>query len=92
MFSYIILNIIGLRTIATIFILFLLPSYLIFSCLKLDDSEKLIFSLFISLAFFPLVVWFVDRVIPSFRISLLVSLILVVSVGLILRKRCKSSA
>ncbi len=79
----------GLLTLIAMFALFLLPAYLILSLFDFKAEEKLFFSFAIGLGMFPLVVWYLNRIIPSLKLSLLASFILVVLVGIYLRKRKK---
>ena len=49
----------------------------IFSQLPLDPDEKFFFGFFISFVFFPLFVWYVNRIVPSFRISIIILVIVI---------------
>ncbi len=70
----------GVRTLAAMMILFILPAYLIMR-IFFGDEEAIFFSLFISLGIFPILVWFVNRVIPSFRVSVAVVFLVLAAIG-----------
>ncbi len=64
----------------------------IFNQLPLDPDEKFFFGFFISFAIFPILIWYVDRLFHSFRLSIIISLILIILVGIILKiKRGKKN-
>jgi uncharacterized membrane protein YqjE len=74
-FSLYLFQFTGLRTLLGMLIVFVAPSY---------------FTLFLSLSLFTLVVWLVDRIIPSLRVSLVVSVVLVSCAGIFWKKLHKS--
>ena len=59
----------------------------IFRYLPLDTDEKLFISVFISLGLFPLLVWYIDRLIQSFFISTVTALVIIFLTGLIIKPR-----
>jgi hypothetical protein len=71
----------GFRTFAGIILLFFVPVYLILRNFELDDSEKIFFSIYISLGMYPLTVWGVNRIIPSLRASIFVTALVLIIIG-----------
>lgn len=67
----------GFRTIIAIVVLFVIPPLLLLRKSGLDLEEKIFFSLFIGLGLFPLIVFTLNQVLPSFRASAVAALILV---------------
>ena len=59
----------GLKALAAMGIFFSLPFYLILGKFNLEKDERLFFSFFIGLGLFSTIVFYVGRIIPSFRIS-----------------------
>ena len=80
-------NLIGVRTLIGMFLLYILPAYVILSNLKLDGEELIFFSFFLSLGLFPLVVFCVNRVIPSLRVSITVTFGVLILIGVLTKKR-----
>jgi len=87
LFSLIILGVTGFRAILGFFIFIIIPTYLILYSLKLDNSEKFILSLFLGTALIPALLWYVNRIIPSLKVSLIVTFILFIIAGYILSKK-----
>jgi len=85
--SFILFGVTGFRTIFGMFLLLFLLIYLILSNFKLGGDEKIFFSFFIGIALFPLLVWYLNRIVPSLRVTILVTFILLILIGLFLRKR-----
>lgn len=75
----------GVRTVFGMLAVFFIPFYLILDNFDLQKDEKIFFSFFIGLALYPVFVWYVNRIIPSMRLSMLVTFIVLVLIGLILR-------
>lgn len=75
----------GVRTILGMLLVFFIPFYLILNNFDLEQDEKVFFSFFIGLALYTVLVWYVNRVIPSMRISMLVTFLLLVFIGLMLK-------
>lgn len=79
----------GVKALVVIFLFLFLPAYLLFDLFDFRLEEKIFFAAATGLALFPLAVWFVNRIIPSFRLSVVVVFIIVVSVAFFLRKKKK---
>lgn len=84
---YMFLGFFGVRTIVGVLLFFTLPFYFILNNFKLDVLEKLFYAYFLGFACFGFVVYYVDRIIPSLKISILVSFLLLCGVGWWLRKK-----
>ena len=78
------LGTIGFVSMLIMIVLFFLPIFLIINNLDLETDEKVFFSIFISLAMLSLAVWYVNRVIYSLKISVIVTFFLLVLAGLVL--------
>ena len=90
LFSFIFLGFTGFKVIFGMIIVFFLPFYLILDNFDLTRSEKITFSFFIGVGIFPAIVYWLG-VLMSFKLAILISFVLLVSVGLILRKYRKKS-
>ena len=66
--------------------LFCFPFYLILSLFNFSLSERILFALFISLAFFSLLVYWVGQIIYSYRISIIVTYIILILTYFIIKK------
>ncbi len=67
----------GFRTIIAVAVLFIIPPLLLLRKSGLDSEEKIFFSLFIGLGLFPLLVFAINQLLPSFRASAVAALIIV---------------
>ncbi len=74
LFAAILLGFTGFRTVVSIAALFIVPIFLLLWKTSLDAEEKIFFSLFIGIGLFALAVWAVNRILPSFRLSIPVAL------------------
>lgn len=66
----------GFRTLIAIVVLFIIPPLLLLRKSGLDLEEKIFFSLFMGLGIFPLVVFALNQLLPSFRLSVVAALAL----------------
>lgn len=71
----------GFRTIIAIAILFVIPPLLLLGKSGLDLEEKIFFSLFIGIGLFSLLVYSVNQLLPSFRLSAVAALALIAAAG-----------
>ena len=76
----------GLRTVGFMLLIYFLPSYLIIRKLSIEKDEKVFFSFFIGIAMFPLLVWYLNRVVPSLRVAMIVMFVLSIGAGLFINK------
>lgn len=74
----------GFSTIIGIAVLFVIPPLLLLKNSSLDVEEKIFFSLFMGIGLFSLLVFSVNQVLPSFRLSILTAFIFVVIVAFFL--------
>lgn len=79
----------GLRLIAG-FILMIFPSLIVLNQFSLDTEEEIIISIFLSLIFFPLMVWYTNWIIPSLRVTIVVVFFLLLFSALALGKILKA--
>ena len=77
----------GILALGGMVVLFVLPFYLIMSNLDLDTEESIILSLFLGIAFFALFVWYMNRLIPSLKWSVIIVSLVLYGIGIIWRKR-----
>ena len=87
LFSFILFGLTGVRTILGILILLFLPFYLILNNFNLDELEKIFFSFFIGIALFPLFVWYLNKIVPSLRVTIILTFIILISISLFLRRK-----
>lgn len=84
-FSFILLGMTGFRTIIGILFLFFVPLYLILNKASLAFGEKLIFSFFLGIGFFPSVVYYLGLFI-GVRKAIIVTFIIFLITGVIINK------
>ena len=81
--AFVLFGFTGFRTILAIALLFIVPSLLLLKNTDLDAEEKIFFSLFIGLGMFPLLVFSINQLLPSFRVSVVAALVLTAAAGLL---------
>lgn len=64
-----------------------MANFTVFKYLQLETDEKLFIGVFISLGLFPLLVWYLDRIIHSFFMSIIASLLMMFLAGLLIKSR-----
>tara|TARA_B100000315_G_C14488089_1_gene546191 strand:+ start:838 stop:1173 length:336 start_codon:yes stop_codon:yes gene_type:complete len=84
-FFYFILGFSGMMAILGIMLLFIVPIYLILDNFDLGQDEKIVFSFFIGVGIFPSLVYWPATII-SFRLSILITFIVLIVVGILVRK------
>ena len=84
-FFYMILGFAGMMSALGVILLFILPMYAIFDNFDLQQDEKIVFSFFAGVGVFPSMVYWLGTVI-SFRLAILVTFVLLVVLGAVLRK------
>ena len=83
---------IGIKSIIGALLLFFLPAYLILSSFKLDEDETIILSFFTGLGIYALIVYYINRAIPSLRMSMVVVWVALMAIGILLRTRKSKQA
>ena len=69
LFASYLFGVTGLRMIAG-FILMTIPAIILLNQFSLDTEEEVIISVFLSLVFFPLLVWYLNWIVPSLRVTI----------------------
>ncbi len=82
----VIFGMVGVRTVAAMAAFFFLPFYLIVRKLGIEADEKVFFAFFIGLGLFSTVVFYVGRIIPSFRISVAAAFAALLLLPIVLKK------
>ena len=90
-FFYFILGFSGMMSVLGIILLFIVPIYFILDNFDLGQDEKLVFSFFLGVGIFPSLVYWPGLFI-SFRLSILISFILLIVVGVLVRKYWKKGS
>lgn len=85
---FIFFGITGIRFIVG-FVLMITPIVLFLNLFDLELDEKLIIGTFISIPFFPLIVWYFNWVISSLRITIVITFLILTSLALTLNKLFK---
>lgn len=79
--AFFLFGLVGFRSIIAFAVLFVVPPLMFLGKTSLDVEEKIFFSLFIGLGLFSLVVFAVNQLLPSFRLSAVAAFVLVVLVA-----------
>ena len=80
-FAFILFGLAGFRVIVALAILFVAPVLVLLRSVNLDFDEKVFFSLFIGIGLFPLLVWYINQALPSFRVSIVAALSVAAAAG-----------
>lgn len=86
LFFFILFKLTGLKLIIGIGLFYILPFYLILDRFDLDKTEKLVFSFFIGIGIFPAIVYYLGILFNSIRIAIVITFVLLLIIGLLLRK------
>ena len=89
-FFYFILGRSGALSFFGIVLMFVFPTYIIINNFEMDPEEKIMFSFFIGIGIFTPVAYWIGMFI-SFRISLFVSMAILIGLGIFLKKFRKTS-
>ena len=76
----------GIRTISSFIIIFFIPGYIIVRKLDLDNTEKLVFGIFLGLGILPFTIFYANQLMPSFRISIIASFIFLALLGCLISR------
>ncbi|MBW2974427.1 hypothetical protein KY366_01800 [Candidatus Woesearchaeota archaeon] len=82
-FSFLVLGKTGFKTIMGVLALFVVPSYLILNKTSLSTEEKIVFSFFLSIGFFPSIVYYLGLLI-GVRKAIIVSFLVLLAAGMII--------
>jgi len=85
LFFYLLLGFSAMTAILGIIILFIAPIYLVLDSFDLGQDEKLVFSFFLGAGIFPSIVYWMALFI-SFRVSILLTFVVLVAAGYAARK------
>ncbi|MFH1511394.1 MAG: hypothetical protein ABIF10_06905 [Candidatus Woesearchaeota archaeon] len=90
---WIILGFAAVRTLLGMLIIFMFPAYIILRNFELANDERIIFSFFLGFGLLPVIVFFLNLVVPSLRWSIVISFALSLGTGLMLQltKKTKTS-
>lgn len=83
-FFYFILGLDGMISVLGIFLLFIVPMYLILDKFDLEEDEKLVYSFFIGVGILPSLAYWAGLFI-SFKVAILVSFIILIITGFLIR-------
>gem|GEM_PF-2739624 len=78
-------GIVGARLVLGAFVFFFIPFYLILDNFELTQQEKAIFSIFLGITFLPSLVFWLGFIVP-FRASLIISFVIFVGIGFLIKK------
>lgn len=76
----------GVRTVAAIVLFFFFPFYILIRKLNIESDEKVFFAFFIGLGLFSTIVFYVGRIIPSFRVSVAAAFVALLLLPIVLKK------
>ena len=85
LFFYFILGFSGMMAALGHILLFIVPIYLILDNFDLKQDEKIVFSFFLGVGIFPSLVYWPATII-SFRLSVFIAFIVLIVVGILVRK------
>jgi len=86
LFFFILFGLPGLKLIIGIGLLYVLPFFLILDRFDLEKTEKIVFSFFIGIGIFPSIVYYLGIIFNSIRIAIVVTFIILIAIGLLLKK------
>ena len=74
----------AIRLIAGMVLLYFLPSYLILRSFDLEEDERIFLSFFLGFGLFSVVVFYMNKILPSLRWSIALTFFLALATGIIL--------
>ena len=84
-FSLFVFGMMGFRTIIGILLLFLISFYFILKKTALTEDEKVMFSFFLSIGFFPAIVYYLGLFV-GVRKAIIVTFVILLAAGIIINK------
>lgn len=85
MLAFLLFGVAGAKTVVA-FLVFAFPFYLILNNFSLEQDEKIFFALFLGLALFAMATWYLNRLIPSLKFSVITAVIVLCLLGLFWKK------
>ncbi|MFH0979306.1 MAG: hypothetical protein V1837_08485 [Candidatus Woesearchaeota archaeon] len=85
----------GIMTVLGMLILYFVPAYIVLRNLDLDNLELLVFSFFLGFGLFPIITYYINKLVGSLRVSVFLTFVVIVAVGVIIRvtkKKTKTSS
>ena len=76
----------GVRTLVSFFLIFTLPAYLLLDLFPLKTDEKFFIGTFLGLGLFAIAVFYINRIVPSLRLSVLLLFAVIVLIWIIKKK------
>jgi hypothetical protein len=75
----------GIRVILGMLVIFAVPSYLILRNFVKDEMERAFFAFFLGFGFLPILAFYANKMIPSLKMSVLASFLILLAAGLALK-------
>jgi len=82
--AWMIAGLTAVRVIAGMFVLFFLPFYFIMRNLDIEEDERIFFSFFLGFGLIPVIVYYGNKIISSLRVTILVTVVILIAIGLAL--------
>ena len=76
----------GVRTLGAMLLFFFLPFFLILRNFRFDSDEQAFFAFFMGIGLFSMAVFYFGRLIPSYRISIILAFIFLLALAFALRE------
>jgi hypothetical protein len=86
-FASVLFGITGFRTVGFWLLVYVIPSFMIYSLLGLDDLESFILGIFSATGLVPTLVFFMNFVIPSLRASTIVLFLIEIAIVVLLFRK-----
>jgi len=83
--GWLLFGITGVRLIIGMLLLFVLPFYLILGYFELDTMERLFLGFFLGFGLVPIIIFYMNKIISSLKVSTLVTFLVLLAVGLFLK-------
>ena len=84
--SYYYFGFAGVRTLGAMLLFFFLPFFLILRNFRFDADEQAFFAFFMGIGLFSMAVFYFGRLIPSYRISIILAFIFLLAIAFALKK------
>ncbi len=77
--AFVLFGMTGLRTLVAMLLFFFLPAYLILKKFDFEENERVFFAFFIGIGLFSTLVFYVGRIVPSFRAATAIAFIALIA-------------